>query len=83
MTVFVGVGVAHKPSIRTTNNITTINVMPGPDRVSNKVTDSNEYQEGLGPLMDIASPALGDPGYFKKRNSGMTIFVGVGVAHKQ
>ncbi len=57
--------------------------MPGPDRVSNKVTDSNEYQEGMKPLIDIAFPALGDPGYFKGRNSGMTVFAGIGVAHKQ
>ncbi len=33
--------------------------------------------------MTAFMPALGDPGYFKERNSGMTMFVGVGVAHKQ
>ena len=33
--------------------------------------------------MDIASPATGDLGYFKKRTSGMTAFVVVDVTHKQ
>ncbi len=55
---------------------------PDHDRGSNNVVDWQRMPGRPGTLMDMAFPLLGDPGYFKERNSGMTLFEGVGVAYK-